>query len=218
MQTHPAPHGLSQTLAEIERCANQSWLSVADLQTLMGDKGFGFLLVVLSLPSALPVPAPGYSIPFGILLILLGAQFAIGKTHAPRLPQRCLKWHIQGSFIPKMVHGARKFCRFVELFIRPRLSIFLIGPGRIWMGLLVIYMGTLMCIPIPGTNTLPAMVIFIIGVALLEEDGLLAVLATLGGTLVGMFYIFVLYVFYVFFFVEGGSLSGFKEHLKSILS
>lgn len=36
-----------------------------------------------------------------------------------------------------------------------------------------------MLIPIPGTNTLPAMCVFIIGISIAEEDGLIAIIATL---------------------------------------
>ncbi|MBT5692093.1 MAG: exopolysaccharide biosynthesis protein, partial [Opitutae bacterium] len=42
------------------------------------EKGFGILLMMFALPSALPVPAPGYSIPFGIILALLAGQLILG--------------------------------------------------------------------------------------------------------------------------------------------
>ena len=45
------------------------------------------------------------------------------------------------------------------------------------MGLLIVLMSALMILPIPLTNTFPAMVIFLVGVGLSEEDGLLAILA-----------------------------------------
>ncbi len=44
-------------------------VTLADILLLAKERIFGFLLVILSLPSALPVPAPGYSTPFGILFI-----------------------------------------------------------------------------------------------------------------------------------------------------
>ena len=43
-------------------------IKLIDILELAGERVFGFLFVILALPSALPVPAPGYSIPFGILV------------------------------------------------------------------------------------------------------------------------------------------------------
>lgn len=210
-------HGLSSALRVIEQAAHRETLSLAEMRELLGDKGFGVLLAILSLPSALPIPAAGYSVPFGIVLILLGIQLGMGKR-TPWLPQRMLRWHIRGSLVPRMVAAARKFTTLMECLIRPRLRLFLIGPGRLWMGILVIFMGLLMCIPIPTTNTLPAGVIFLIGVALTEEDGIFALIASLAGTLAALLYLGILYVAYVFVVVQGGSLSGFKEYLKDTLS
>ncbi|MEM9505132.1 MAG: exopolysaccharide biosynthesis protein, partial [Cyanobacteria bacterium P01_E01_bin.43] len=45
-------------------------VTLADILALAGERTFGFLFVLLAFPSALPVPAPGYSIPFGIVMFL----------------------------------------------------------------------------------------------------------------------------------------------------
>ncbi len=50
-----------------------------DLNQGVGPKSFGLTLLLLSLPSALPVPAPGYSTPFGIALLLVSLQIILGR-------------------------------------------------------------------------------------------------------------------------------------------
>ncbi|NEP28671.1 exopolysaccharide biosynthesis protein, partial [Moorena sp. SIO3I6] len=60
---------------------------LADILTLAGERIFGFIFVILSLPSALPVPAPGYSIPFGIVILLLAIQLIVGAKR-PWLPKK----------------------------------------------------------------------------------------------------------------------------------
>ena len=40
-------------------------VTLSELLLIAEERTFGFLFVLLSLPSALPIPAPGYSIPFG---------------------------------------------------------------------------------------------------------------------------------------------------------
>ena len=52
-------------------------VTLVDILLLAQERIFGFLLVILSLPSALPVPAPGYSTPFGVLIFLLASWVLI---------------------------------------------------------------------------------------------------------------------------------------------
>ena len=52
---------------------------ISEVARAVGEKGFGMLLVVLSLPSALPVPAPGYSTPFGLVMALIALQMVCGR-------------------------------------------------------------------------------------------------------------------------------------------
>ncbi|MEM9227800.1 MAG: exopolysaccharide biosynthesis protein, partial [Verrucomicrobiota bacterium] len=78
----------------------------------------------------------------------------------------------------------------------------------------VIIMSLLMCIPIPGTNTFPAMVIFLIGVGLSEDDGLLAIAACLVGTVAVMIYAAMIYILVVYGW-EG--LQQAKDFIKQML-
>lgn len=149
-------------------------ITVAQLVERVGDRGFGLLLLVLSLPSALPVPAAGYSVPFGMLLIVLAAQMLLGKTH-PMFPERMQKMTLSQGFAEKLLKGAAWMFRKLEWLVRPRMKWVGQRIGLTIMGLLVMAMAILMMIPIPMTNTFPAFVIFLIGVGLTEEDGLFAI-------------------------------------------
>ncbi len=157
-------------------------LNVETLVARVGDRGFGLLLLVLSLPSALPVPAAGYSVPFGLLLLVLAVQMLIGKTR-PVFPRRLEKVRISSSFAEKLIAGAAWIFKRLEWVIRPRMKWVGLRLGRVLMGLLVMAMAVLMMIPIPMTNTFPAFVIFLIGIGLTEDDGLFAIGACLVGVL-----------------------------------
>jgi hypothetical protein len=157
-------------------------LTVETLVARVGDRGFGLLLLVLSLPSALPVPAAGYSVPFGLLLLVLAVQMLIGKTR-PVFPRRLEKVRISSSFAEKLIAGAAWIFKRLEWVIRPRMKWVGHRPGRVLMGLLVMAMAILMMIPIPMTNTFPAFVIFLIGIGLTEDDGLFAIGACFVGVL-----------------------------------
>jgi len=159
----------------------------------VGDKGFGILLVILSLPSALPVPAPGYSTPFGIVLMLLGLQMMSGRER-PWLPERVLRKEISKEFAGKLVRSANRFLGLAERLIRPRMRWINRKGGRMFLGCVVLLMASLMILPIPLTNTLPAGVIFLVGVSLSEDDGLVAIGSFLAGLLAAAFYAYIIYL------------------------
>jgi hypothetical protein len=155
-------------------------LTVAQLTDRVGDRGFGLLLLVLSLPSALPVPAAGYSVPFGLLLLVLSIQMLIGKTH-PVFPQRMQKVTLGKRTAERLLKSAAWIFQRLEWVIRPRMQWVGRRAGLSLMGILVMAMAVLMMIPIPMTNTFPAFVIFLIGIGLTEEDGVFAILACVVG-------------------------------------
>ncbi|MGD1850544.1 MAG: exopolysaccharide biosynthesis protein [Cyanophyceae cyanobacterium] len=158
--------------------------SLADVLELAGERTFGFLFVLLSLPSALPVPAPGYSVPFGILLGWLGVQMALGSDQ-PWLPKVWRSQSIGRERLSGIINAALPWLRKLEVLSRPRLvSICKSPPGRMGLGIAVAIMGLSMIAPIPGTNTLPAMGIFVVGLGLIDDDGAIALLGATGGVVV----------------------------------
>lgn len=153
--------------------------TLGELAELVGERGFGLLLLILALPAALPIPAPGYATPFGVLMVVLGAQMVRGRQR-PWIPEFFAKRVLAHRVVSFSIRNGRFPLRVVELIIRPRLkalshnSTFLAG-----VGLTIIMMAAFMSLPIPLTNTAPSFVIFVLAAGILEEDGLLL----LGGLL-----------------------------------
>lgn len=79
-------------------------VNLTDILLLGGERVFGFLFVILSLPSALPVPAPGYSIPFGVLMLILAIQLIVGAK-TPWLPKKMAKTPHQTGNSAKVSQG-----------------------------------------------------------------------------------------------------------------
>lgn len=201
METATARTSLSEELRQILASAGKQRLTIGSLLASIGDRGFGLILMLLSLPSALPVPAPGYSTPFGLALLTLGVQMLAGR-HRPWLPGWAQKVPIHDRLATGMLSGGAAFFSRVEHLIRPRLAFFKGRGGHVFAGLIVVAMGALMAIPLPGTNTAPAAVIFLVGAALSEEDGLFLSLASILGLLAALFYAVVLTAA-VYFGAEG---------------
>ncbi|MFN3927820.1 MAG: exopolysaccharide biosynthesis protein [Pseudanabaenaceae cyanobacterium] len=147
-----------------------------DLLQLAGERVFGFLFVLLSLPSALPIPAPGYSTPFGVAILLLGVQLLTG-AHQPWLPERWRKKLFTAQRVQKILKLGLPWLQRIEQLSSPRWSIICEHQVGIFViGIMISLMAISMIIPIPGTNTLPAMGIFVTGFGLLEKDGIISLI------------------------------------------
>lgn len=142
------------------------------LQASQG-RGYNLLLVLITLPFLTPLPMPGFSIPFGMVVAVIGARLALGQR--PWLPQRLLNRQLPPQFLGKVLRGATRIVRFLEWFLRPRLAFLheqfifrrLAGAMIALAGLCL-----LLPLPVPFSNGLPAWTILLLSAAALERDGL----------------------------------------------
>jgi len=192
----------------------QPEVKIGDLVALAGDSVFGVLLLLLALPSALPLPAPGYSIPFGVVLFPLGLQLARG-AHQPWLPQRFANGAIGLERARGFVKAGLPWLRRLEAIARPRWGFVCTNPaGRMVMGITIALMAISMMIPIPGTNTTPAIAIFLIGFGLVEDDGFICLL----GLLVALLYSLLVIVAIVLFVQTGANFYNIlKDWIEGLL-
>lgn len=211
--TKPSNRSLADTLEASLASQDPRGPSIGELTNAVGDKGFGLLLMILSLPSALPVPAPGYSTPFGIAIALIATQMLLGR-HTVWLPERIQKVRIHPGLGQKMIGAASKFLRKIEFFIKPRHLWIRSRGGQAGLATVIIIMACLMMLPIPMTNTFPAMVIFMIGVGLSDEDGLVAI----GAFGVGICAV-ALYAYIIYLVITQGpeAVEGIKDWIKGLL-
>lgn len=171
---------LSDELAELIESLDEQDITLGDLVDRIGERGFGLLLAILSLPAALPLPAPGYATPFGLMMIVLGVQMVLHRT-TPSLPEIARRRKLGYKTLKTTLGAAGSLFRFTEFLVRPRLV--RLAKHRSFhalVGVVVILMACSMSLPIPLTNTFPSFVIFVLACGLLEEDGLVL----LGGLLI----------------------------------
>ncbi|MCD5416721.1 exopolysaccharide biosynthesis protein [Candidatus Bipolaricaulota bacterium] len=163
-------------------------LTIGRLVDTLAGRGFGILLALISLPSAVPVPAVGYSIPFGLVIALLGLQLIWGRT-LPWLPQKLCKREVPRLVVELFTGKGIRFLRKIERLLRPRIGTLSRAPlSRRVVGLVVLLMGSLMMIPIPGTNTIPGFSVLLLGLGLAGNDGLFILGGlSLGITITGLY-------------------------------
>jgi hypothetical protein len=137
----------------------------------MGDRSFGALLLVLALPMALPIPAPGISVAFGIPLILISAQLLLGRRHA-WLPARLDTHTITRKELESFVaYAVPKLC-ILESIARPRVH----WMTQDWIlrltGAVCLLLALIITLPIPFGHMVPGAAISLLALGLIEHDGL----------------------------------------------
>ncbi|MCB0345009.1 MAG: exopolysaccharide biosynthesis protein [Bdellovibrionales bacterium] len=158
---------------------NSNIHTYGELVDELSHHGMAVVLIIFSIPSALPIPAAGYSTVLSIPLMVIGLRVLLGKDTV-WLPEKMRNREFRADKLAKLKRAMLKLVLLIEKFSKPRYAAFVKSSStRIFLGLLICALSVSMALPIPGTNTLPAGGIFLIGFSLLEDDGILLVLGIL---------------------------------------
>ena len=149
-------------------------ITVGEIVDKAQEAGFGFLLAVLAL---IAIPFFGLSTPFGLAVALCGAQMLIGRTR-PWLPGRARRRALRMTMLDRVVQMLARRTRWLGRMTRRRWEVMLIGPGWILagLGIVLLGLGLALPLPIPGSNLMFLVPIFIYAIGLLERDGMMVAL------------------------------------------
>lgn len=139
-------------------------------------RGYNLLLILLAFPFCTPIPLPGFSTPFGLVIAFLGLRLALGQR--PWLPARLLDQQLPARFFPRFMGATRRLVSWLEYFLKPRLTrVVQWRLIRQSMGAVILCSGMLLLLPlpIPFSNFLPAFTVVLLAAAMLEDDGYVAV-------------------------------------------
>lgn len=143
-------------------------VSVADLLAAMQDRAFGALMLIFAMPNALPMP-PGTSAILGAPLVFLAAQLMFGRK--PWLPKFIAERSMLRKDFASMVGKVAPWLARAERLLKPRLVAVARPPAEYAVGAVCLLMATILFLPIPFGNMLPALAICIFSLGLLERDG-----------------------------------------------
>jgi hypothetical protein len=167
----------------------ERWLSsdgektVATLIDLFEEKSFAVLFVVLLGVPALPLPTGGATHVFEIVAMLLAVQLIAGR-HVIWLPQRWRRLELAGDRQQRFLAGLMRLIRRLERISKPRLRIlFDHRLSNIVFGLLALAgcLGAFLAPPFTGLDTLPALGVVLLSLAVLLEDFAIVVVALVIG-------------------------------------
>lgn len=147
----------------------------------LSTRSFGIVMLLLALITV----APGVSIVAGVLLMIPAFQMIAGHA-APIFPRRIAVHLLPARHFASVVQRAVPILKYLEKIIYPRWYTPLQATKRLVGAVVVILSATLVFSPIPLSNALPALVIVLISLAYLEEDGLVLLIALLAALIVLM--------------------------------
>ncbi|WP_207480467.1 exopolysaccharide biosynthesis protein [Arenibaculum pallidiluteum] len=147
-------------------------VTLGRLVEVLGDRAFGALLLVFALPNLIPVPLPGLSTVLGIPMILFSVQLMLGRSK-PWLPKRLAAVTLPRSTVETLSRRTRHRLEQLERMLRPRLCFLAEGPAERMIGLYILLISLVLCLPIPLGNWLPAFAVCLMSLGIIEKDGVL---------------------------------------------
>jgi hypothetical protein len=160
---------LSEILRVLAEDPIRDRVSIGDLLAALADRAIGALLFIFAFPNVLPTP-PGTSAVLGAPLIFLAAQLAFGRK--PWLPAIITKRSMARDDFQALIRRIGPWLARAEKLLRPRMSSLALPPMEYLVGVVCLLLATLLVLPIPLGNILPALAISLIALGVLERDGL----------------------------------------------
>ncbi len=159
-------------------------VTLREVMGLLHGRGYMLLMMLLALPFCGPIPLPGLSTPFGLVIGLIGIRLALGEK--PWLPARLLDTRLPPKFFAKVFAVTQKILIWFERLLRPRFLWVTASPRLEQLHAISVVICAAMLLlplPIPFSNVVPAWAILLIAGGLLERDGAF-IIAGHGATLV----------------------------------
>lgn len=169
-QTHSSEPRLSEIFARTLDANDDGVVVLGEVLDKAGDRGYGFLLILLAIPAFIPILPPGTSGVLGALMVVVALQMLFGLKQ-PWFPKR---WRAR-VLSPKVVRAIQTrgvaLLRKIERVSHPRGRRFTRNGVILRLSaLVVIALALVLSSPMPFMNTLPALGVLLIGVGLANHD------------------------------------------------
>jgi hypothetical protein len=171
-----APLRLSQEIESLIAAFGERPVTLREIMSVLRGRAYTLLILLLALPFCTPIPLPGVSLPFGIVIAFVGFRLALNRK--PWLPERLLDTALPPGFFSRLLRAARRLVRWLEAILRPRWRHLLETPFlQNAYGVMIMICGVFLMLPlpVPFSNGLPALTVVLLAGAKLERDGRCAI-------------------------------------------
>lgn len=154
-------------------------VTIAWLIEALRERSFGLVLLLMGLVALVP----GGSTIVGVLLLYPAIQM-IAARESPSLPDLIASRRLSTARMTRVSLRAAAMLRWIETFSRPRWQTPFKATKRA-VGIIVLLLAPTLVWPFPFSHIIPALVIVLLALAYLEEDGVLLCVA-LGAAVVSL--------------------------------
>jgi hypothetical protein len=169
----------SVVLQELHEAAPADQFTLGWLMGRLQKQSFGLIMLLLAIVAV----APGISILGGLLLLIPAFQMIAGRS-APIFPRWIANRPLPTKHLGAVVQRAVSVLKYLEKVVRPRFPTPPELTKRVVGIFVVLLCARLLLMPIPLSNILPAVLIALISLGYLEEDGILLSLTLLAAVIV----------------------------------
>ncbi|EAR23137.1 exopolysaccharide biosynthesis protein [Nitrococcus mobilis] len=174
-------NNLEQLLERIDEAADSGGqVSLREIMETVGRRSFGPILLLAGLISAVPVIGgiPGVPIAMGLFVLLTAGQLLFRRRYF-WLPRWLIERSVARGKIQKALRWLRRPARSVDRLLRPRLRMFTQGIGTYAIALTCVLIAAAMPLMelVPFSAGVAGLAIAAFGLALIANDGLLALFA-----------------------------------------
>ncbi len=171
--------GLEEMLDQIEAAADRKYVSFAMVVNAVGTRSFGPLLLLAGLVLTSPLSGiPGMPTAMGVLVLLISLQL-LYRRDCCWVPPWLLRRSVARDKLATAIRWLKPPARVVDRWLKPRLLPFVRGIGGYLIALVCLLIA--LSLPVmeflPFSSTAAGIALATFGLALVSQDGLLALVA-----------------------------------------
>jgi hypothetical protein len=185
------PTRTSALLRDFASTVARERVTVGEIVAALGDRGLGVLIAIFAIPNMLPSAVPFGNTLFGIFPLIFAIHLVCGFDRL-MLPAFIADRSIPAGSFKALVPRVAAVLSWFERLLRPRFpGVTGLNIERV-VGALCVVLALITMVPIPFAHNLPAVALVLIGLGLIERDGLAIVIGAAIGVIGTVLYALVL--------------------------
>ncbi|MEX1108669.1 MAG: exopolysaccharide biosynthesis protein [Dongiaceae bacterium] len=180
------PGKVTDVLTRLAKECTDERVSLGDIVTELESRSHGMLMLVLSLPSMIPITPPGVGVIFGVPIAFVAVQLILRRRHV-WLPGFLRRRSMACEDFQRIIERALPHVARIERLLKPRLTILTESIGECLIGVAVLVLALLLALPLPLTNIPLGLAIALLSLGLIQRDGLVVLIGSILAIATGIF-------------------------------
>jgi hypothetical protein len=154
--------------------------TVENILGSIGNTSFGASLMFFSIPEVIPIPIPAIAALVVLPTAAISIQMVAGKRQI-KLPQFLLKRSVPRKALAVAINAILPVLEKAEKRMKRRWEWATDEKAQRLLGVFIFLLAVSIAFPVPGFNMPQAIAVFVIGLGLVEKDGLVVAIGVLIG-------------------------------------